>query len=221
MANYRLIYFDKIPSTQTCALDMVADGQATDRTVILAQAQSSGRGRYRRGWVSHRGNLYASFIFRSDERDPRLSYIIAVAIVETLVSLGVTPAIKWPNDILIKGEKVCGVLIEYASNFVIVGIGINVKTNPTVADYQTTKLGNYCDVSVQLLLNRLLKNLDKWIKTDFLVARSRWMDFATALNKTVRYRGEKVELIGINLQGALVLRHNKDYFLAYGDEITM
>ena len=151
LAGYKLISFDKIPSTQTYALDMVASGTARDHTIVMAEAQSAGRGRYRRTWVSHHGNFYASFIFSAPERDSRLSYMVAVAIAETIMSFGIIPTIKWPNDILIDGKKVCGVLIEYAGAFVIVGIGINIKSNPTVAENITTKLENYADVPLSLI----------------------------------------------------------------------
>lgn len=221
MAGYKLISFDKIPSTQTYALDLIARGAARGHTVVVAQAQSAGRGRYRRTWVSHHGNLYASFIFASENRDPRLAYVVAVAIAETMISFGVRPTIKWPNDILIDGAKVCGVLIEYAGAFVVVGIGINIKSNPTVPEYQTTKLERYADIERTDLLNRLMRHLDKWMRTDFATVRARWMELATALNKVVRYRGENVELIGINESGALVLRRGTQYLLAYGDEISM
>lgn len=221
LAGYKLISFDKIPSTQTYALDMVASGNARDHTVIMAEAQSAGRGRYRRTWISHHGNLYVSFVFNTEERDPRLSYVVAVAIAETLISFGIHPKIKWPNDILIDAKKACGVLIEYAGRFVIVGIGINIKSNPTVAEYKTTKLDNYANVDKSELLNKLMKNLDRWRRTDFPLVRARWMDLATGLNKVVKYRGEDVELIGINENGALVLRNGTRYLLAYGDEITI
>lgn len=221
LAGYKLISFDKIPSTQTYALDMVASGTARDHTIVMAEAQSAGRGRYRRTWVSHHGNLYASFIFSALERDSRLSYMVAVAIAETILSFGITPAIKWPNDILIDGKKVCGVLIEYAGAFVIVGIGINIKSNPTVAENVTTKLENYADVQKGELLNRLMRNLDKWMKTDFATVRARWMELAIALRKIVKYRDQDVELIEINENGALVLRRGSEYLLAYGDEISM
>ncbi len=221
LANYKLISFDKIPSTQTYALNMVATGQARDHTAIMAEAQSAGRGRYRRTWVSHHGNLYVSFIYNCEERDPKLSYVVAVAIAETLISFGVRPTIKWPNDILVDGKKICGVLIEYAGDFVIVGIGININSNPTVANYKTTKLDNYASVAKSDVLNRLMKNLDKWMAMEFVSVRARWMELAAALNKIVKYRGEDVELMGINENGALVLRRASQYFLAYGDEITM
>jgi len=221
LANYKLLSFDKISSTQTYALNMVATGQARDHTVIMAEAQSAGRGRYRRTWISHHGNLYASFIYDAEERDPRLSYMIAVAIAETLIHFGMHPKIKWPNDILIDGKKVSGTLTEYAGRFVIIGIGINIKSNPTVDKYQTTKTDNYVKVDKSDILNKLMKNLDKWRNTDFPLVRARWMDLATGLNKIVKYRGEDVELIGINENGALVLRDGSRYLMAYGDEISM
>ncbi len=221
MASYKLISFDKISSTQTYALNLVATGEARDHTVIMAEAQSAGRGRYKRTWISHHGNLYASFIFDAEERDPRLSYMIAVAIAESLIAFGIHPKIKWPNDILIDGKKVSGTLTEYAGRFVIIGIGINIKSNPTVENYQTTKLDNYAKIDKSDLLNKLMKNLDKWRRTDFPLVRARWMDLATGLNKIVKYRGEEAELIGINENGALVLRNGSRYLLTYGDEISM
>ena len=222
LANYKVISFDKIPSTQTYAHDMIADGNGADHIAILAEAQSAGRGRYQRTWVSHHGNLYVSFIYSCEERDARLAYSVGVAIAETLIAFGVAPTIKWPNDILIDGKKVSGTLIEYSGRFVIVGIGINIKSNPTVkASYKTTKLDNYTSVTRDELLNKLMRNLDKWRGTDFRTVRARWTELAAGLNHNVKYRGEPVELIGINENGALVLRHESRYFLVYGDEITM
>lgn len=221
LATYKVVSFDKISSTQTYAHDMIADGSAVDHTVIVAAAQYAGRGRYRRKWVSHHGNLYASFIFRAPEREPRLAYSVAVAIAATLISFGVTPEIKWPNDILVKGAKIAGVLIEYAGRFVVVGIGINVHSNPTVPEYKTTKMDKYADVDLTDLFGRLSKNLDKWINAEFDSVRREWMRLAAGLNQLVKYRGDFVELIGINDNGALVVRHGPEYLLIHGDEILM
>ena len=218
---YKLISFDKIPSTQDYAHDLIADGKATDKTVIVAQAQSAGRGRYKRTWVSHHGNLYASFIYKNIERDPRLSYAVAVAIAETLIYFGLNPQIKWPNDVLIDGKKISGTLIEYARNFVIVGIGINIKTCPTVKEYKTTKVNDYADASVQDVLSVLMKKLDKWRNADFTDVRERWMDMAICLNQMIKYQGRDAELIGLNEDGALVLRFDTRYVLTYGDEIRI
>ena len=222
MDAYKLISFDKISSTQDYAHDLIARGDAHNKTIIQALAQSAGRGRYRRTWVSHHGNLYASFIYKSPERDPKLSYAVAVAIAETLIALGMTPEIKWPNDVLIKGKKISGVLIEYSQNFVIVGIGINIKTCPTVKEYKTTKINNFVkDKDINDVLSVLIKEMDKWRRVDFLSVRERWMDLAAGLNKIIQYHGKPAELIGLNEDGALVLRDGSRYILTYGDEISI
>lgn len=219
MASYKLFSFDKIPSTQTYALNMIADGKMSDHTIILAEAQSAGRGRYKRQWISHHGNLYVSFVFKIEERNPKLSYQVAVAIAETILSFGIKPVIKWPNDILIDDKKVSGTIIEYSGDFVVVGSGININSNPTVESYETTKLADYKKVNRDELLNKLTKNIDKWMNTDFKFVRSRWMDLACQINKKVKYRGNIMDFIEINENGALVLRNGDKYVMVYGDEI--
>lgn len=221
MAGYKLLSFDKIPSTQDYAHELIAQGGATDHTAIWALAQSAGRGRFRRPWVSHHGNLYVSFIYDCPERDARLAYAVAVAVAETIASFGIRPTIKWPNDILVDGKKISGSLIEYSGRFVIVGIGINVKSNPTVDRYKTTKMDNYSDVPLESLLNRLMRNLDKWRRADFRGVRERWLELAACLNCPVRYQGLPATLVGINENGALVLRRDTRYLLVYGDEISV
>lgn len=221
MGAYKLISFDKIQSTQDYAHDLIAKGNASDKTVVVAMAQSAGRGRYKRKWISHHGNLYASFIYKISERDPRLSYAVAVAVAETLISFGLSPKIKWPNDVLIDGKKISGILIEYAQNFVIVGIGINVRTCPTVEEYKTTKVCKYADISVQEILSELMKKIDKWRRANFATVRERWMELAICINKTIRYQGKQAELIGLNESGALILRFDTRYVLTYGDEISI
>lgn len=213
--------FDKIPSTQDYALELISSGRACDHTAILAAAQSAGRGRMRRTWVSHHGNLYISFIFLSPERDARLSYSVAVAIAETIASFGIHPTIKWPNDIIVDGNKIAGALIEYSGDYVVVGIGINVNSNPTVERYKTTKMDNYAEIPMNELLNRLMRNMDYWRRADFRTVRARWTELAACINCPVKYRGETAMLVGINENGALVLRRDTRYLLVYGDEITV
>ena len=203
------------------AQSLIAEHRAGDHSVVVAAAQSAGRGRFRRKWVSHHGNLYASFIYGLEERDAKLSYAVALAVADTLFSFGIVSTIKWPNDILVDDKKISGILIEYYGHFVIIGIGINIATNPTVEEYKTTKMQNYVMVSEKDVLARLMKYMDKWIKTDFSIVRSRWMSLATGLNTNVKYRGATAQLIGINENGALVLRCGTRYTLAYGDEIVI
>lgn len=220
--TYKLLSFDKIPSTQDYAHDLIAHRQACDKTIVTALVQTNGRGRYRRNWVSHSGNLYASFIYKISERDPKLSYAVAVAVAETLINFGINPQIKWPNDVLVDEKKISGILIEYSGNFVIVGIGINIKTCPRIKDYKTTKVNNFApDLDIKDILNVLIKKMDKWRSADFVSVRERWMNMAAALNKIIQYHGKSVELIGLNEDGALVLRDGSQYILTYGDEISI
>lgn len=223
MAGYKVHSFDKIPSTQDTAHQMILDGRADDRTAIVAQAQSAGRGRYRRKWVSHHGNLYVSFIYSAPERDSRLAYVVAVAVSETLNSYGIDCEIKWPNDILVCGKKISGILIEYSGPYVIVGIGINIKSNPTVDAYKTTKIEQYISIppTPTDVLARLMRNLDKWQSADFLTVRQYWLDHVVGLNGTVSYQGQPAILVGMNENGGLILRRQSRYLMVYGDEISM
>lgn len=202
---------------------MILDGRADDRTAIVAQAQSAGRGRYRRKWVSHHGNLYVSFIYSAPERDSRLAYVVAVAVSETLNSYGIDCKIKWPNDILVGGKKISGILIEYSGPYVIVGIGINIKSNPTVDAYKTTKIEQHISTppTPTDVLARLMRNLDKWQSADFLTVRQYWLDHVVGLNGTVSYQGQPAILVGMNENGGLILRRQSRYLMVYGDEISM
>lgn len=222
MANYKMLFFGKIPSTQTYAHELIARRGAADHTAIVAAAQSSGRGRYRRSWVSHHGNLYVSFIFDAHNPDARMAYWVAVAVADCLISFGLPAQIKWPNDIMVDGKKICGILIEYDRDFAIVGIGVNIKSNPTVvANYRTTRMEKYCNVTVMDVLGGIMKNLDVWIDRPFSDVRTRWMELAIGLNSMIEYRDMDAKLLGIDDNGALVLERGSDRILVYGDEIKM
>lgn len=218
---YKLLSFDKLTSTQDLAHDLIDRHEVSNKTIIVAEMQTAGRGRYNRNWISRPGNLYVSFIYKITERDPKLSYAVAVAVAETLLSFDLTPQIKWPNDILMDGKKISGILIEYSGNFVIVGIGINIKSCPESLEYETAKIQDCINVSPQDVLSVLIKKIDKWRNADFSLVRERWMDMAIGINKTIVYRGKSAQLIGLNEQGALVLRCGADYILTYGDEISI
>ena len=80
-------------------------------------------------------------------------------------------------------------------------------------------MADYKKVNRDELLNKLTKNIDKWMNTDFKFVRSRWMDLACQINKKVKYRGNIMDFIEINENGALVLRNGDKYVMVYGDEI--
>lgn len=119
----------------------LAEAGAADGTLVTAEAQTAGRGRRSRGWQSPRGNLYMSLIARpgcAPSRAGQLSFVAAVALGEALGPLlpaGVEPAYKWPNDVLLNGRKVAGLLLEASTvgerlAWVVVGVGVNVAHHP-------------------------------------------------------------------------------------------
>jgi BirA family biotin operon repressor/biotin-[acetyl-CoA-carboxylase] ligase len=219
--DYNLLSFDKIPSTQTMAAQMIAGGGAEDKTIIMAAAQSAGRGRgTNRKWVSHHGNLYASFIYKPGKRSPALSYAFAVAAAETLLSFGVPVQIKWPNDLLADGKKIGGMLLEYCRDFLIVGIGINIKSNPSVELYKTAKTDSYAKgLTPTIVINELIKNFEKWRGAAFQSVRKRWLELSIEIGSKINYRGKSAEYYGLNEEGAMVMRIGQKYELVYGDEI--
>ncbi|MDD4356941.1 MAG: biotin--[acetyl-CoA-carboxylase] ligase [Smithellaceae bacterium] len=136
MIGHRLHYYDKIGSTNEEAFRLGEEG-APEGTVLIAESQTSGKGRMQRVWYSPPGaNIYTSVILRPPAGTMKATQIpiaAGVAAAETLNELCPGKAwIKWPNDVLIGGKKVCGILAQIkmsgqAVDFVVVGIGINVN----------------------------------------------------------------------------------------------
>ena len=129
-------YFPTIDSTNSYATRLAREGTA-EGAIVIADAQSGGKGRLGRSWVSPPGvNLYLSVILRpavSANVAPQLNLLAAVAVADAIREVcQITPAIKWPNDVLLAGKKVCGILAEMQTEAgelraVILGIGVNIN----------------------------------------------------------------------------------------------
>jgi BirA family biotin operon repressor/biotin-[acetyl-CoA-carboxylase] ligase len=142
-----LHYLPVASSTQDVAREL-ADHGAPEGTAVIAGVQQSGRGRLGRSWLSPEGGLATSIILRPAMPAVHLlPAISALAVFRTIKGLGIEAGIKWPNDILIGGRKVCGILIEHglisgAVGYSIVGIGINVNFDtglyPEIASLATS-----------------------------------------------------------------------------------
>ncbi len=125
----RLIRRKVVDSTNEEAKGLIAEG-AGPWTVIVAEKQIAGKGRFGRGWASPRGGLYLSVILREEiERTPLLSMAASLAVADALESSNLPIAVKWPNDVQVEGAKVAGILVEGLvvgeGYWVIVGIGVN------------------------------------------------------------------------------------------------
>jgi BirA family transcriptional regulator, biotin operon repressor / biotin---[acetyl-CoA-carboxylase] ligase len=135
LVGRQLYLFGELPSTNAALRDLARKGAGAG-TVVVADAQTAGRGRFDRPWYSPPGvNLHVSVLFRPTfhpREAMRFSFIASLALTDALAELGLSPAIKWPNDVLLAGRKVAGAFVECASrgdeiDFVILGMGVNVN----------------------------------------------------------------------------------------------
>jgi len=105
---------------------------AREGTVVVAERQTSGRGRRGAAWVCPAGEALAfSILLRPPEPKPlwpRLALAAGLAVAEALDSFGVEAGVKWPNDVWVRSRKICGILVEADADFVVIGVGINVNT---------------------------------------------------------------------------------------------
>ena len=131
----RLLYYPDLSSTMDEA-GKLGEGDAEEGAVVVAETQTAGRGRQGRNWVSQPGNLLVSVLFRPTlEALPFISIIGGVAAARAVRKVtGLEPKIKWPNDLLIQGRKVAGILAESAIAgdtvwYAVLGVGMNVSLN--------------------------------------------------------------------------------------------
>ncbi|NYT20063.1 MAG: biotin--[acetyl-CoA-carboxylase] ligase [Methanosarcinales archaeon] len=130
-----LHYFETVDSTNDMAKKMGI--KAEEGTVVIAEMQESGRGRKGDPWVSPKGGIWLSVILKPSilpVHAPRLTLMAGVAVARTIREFGVDASIKWPNDVVIDGRKVCGILTEMDAEvdhigFVVIGIGINANVS--------------------------------------------------------------------------------------------
>lgn len=207
--KWEIKQFNSLISTNTTAQDYPVG------SIIMAETQTGGRGRYGRVWQSPKGNLYVSFVFESNpKRDKYLSFLTGLALAESLPEFNVR--LKWPNDVLLDGKKVAGILLETYGNKIIVGIGVNLVNNPEKNMlYPTANLGGR--LSPIALVKRLMIQyealFDVFNKKGFKKIRARWLDLATGIGDTISVHLPTEELIGIfkgiSDEGALLLKTGK------------
>ncbi len=220
--------FESIDSTNQAAFALALEG-ASAGTVVLAETQTAGRGRRGRSWVSPpQKNLAMSCILRPDigaEHVAELTLVTAVAVAEALESCQVAAKIKWPNDLLVGGKKICGILTELSADtervhFVVIGIGVNL--NSTLDDFPDELGGRVTSVLLErketvpraLFVAALLAQLelwtDKWADEGFAGVAPAWRARSMTLGKTVTVMSERSEWTGIaqdiDATGALLVR---------------
>ncbi len=222
-------YFEEIASTNTHSRSL-ADGGALEGEVVIAEAQSAGRGRLGRRWVSPQfANLYVSFVLRpklAPAEVPQITLLAAVALADTIETfVPVAPTIKWPNDILVEGRKLAGILTEVSCtaegvDYVVLGIGINlnypVEMMPQEIRHRATSVLQLTGTPVrrESVLKRLIHDLDRCYGEledfGFAPLAVRWQARFGLRNRRVRVELLDQSVIGvargIDRDGALLLQ---------------
>jgi len=238
---FRLATLDSVDSTNE-EIKRRAELGAVDGSVVWAREQTSGRGRRGREWTSPRGNLYCSLLLRPSypaSKAMHLGFVTAAAVAEVVTETLPSNArvtCKWPNDVLVNGRKVAGILIESSSaggtalDWLAIGVGVNVVSHPRQAEsrYPATSLvaEGAREVSLPKLLERYCACLQRWITTwhehGFAPIRQAWLQRAHGLHEPILVRLENDTFEGVfaNLDenGALVLEQNGiDRLVMVGD----
>lgn len=222
----RIHYFPEIGSTMDAARELARKG-AGEGTLVIAEAQAHGRGRLSREWLSPKGGIYFTLILRpsiSPAYAPRINLMASVAVAATIRKLfGLNAELKWPNDGLIEGRKVCGILAEMDAemdvvNFVNVGIGINANTSIPQFEKTVTSLKDALgrEISRKEFLSVLLMEIERQqpllMKEDLL---EEWKKLSGTLNKNVRILSPGEVIVGraidIDTTGALIIRKRNGF----------
>jgi len=226
--GHKVYYYPETGSTNDEAYRLAAAG-APDGTVVIADSQSRGKGRMSRVWHSPAGsNIYTSVILRPPLKPaaaPQISLVAGVAVAELLETY--CPGrveLKWPNDVLIAGKKICGILAQMKTavkgvDFVVVGIGINVNIGENRFPPELKDIATSLDLEAEreiprlnLIIN-LYENLAKWYKkllqNGFVVIKEKWLDLTPMIGKDVQVMFLKERICGkahdLDEDGALII----------------
>jgi BirA family transcriptional regulator, biotin operon repressor / biotin---[acetyl-CoA-carboxylase] ligase len=222
---YRLVAFDAIDSTNEEARRRAREG-AAEGLLVWAKEQSAGRGRRGRSFASPRGNLYMSVLLRPTRlavEAAQLSFAGALAVGDAAAALLPDAArlcYKWPNDVLIDGRKLSGVLLESQAagegrlDWLVLGMGVNLASYPEGLEFPAISLkAAGADISVETLLTavaeRFLFWYERWQAAGFAPLRAAWLSRAQGLGGAIRVRLQAGELLGrfagLDQEGALLL----------------
>ena len=242
----KIHYLKEVDSTNSYAWKLACEGSA-EGEVVIADSQKKGRGRKNNIWQSPPGcNLYTSIILRPSIKPflaPQLTLTAGVAVAELLAQYCPDKVfLKWPNDVLVGGKKICGILTEMsvkhgAVEFVVVGIGVNININKTDLDeeycHRATSLFEETtgQVSRVSFASALFRSFETWYKSfvseGFVLVKDRWIMFSEIVGKEIAVSdGDKVRrgtALGISDCGELVVidDNKKTYKIVSGDVETI
>ena len=218
--KFNILYYPEVPSTMDTAKDL-ARKNCPDFTVVVAGRQTKGRGRLKRQWLSDDGGLYFTMVLRPNIPvllSSRINFLASLTLAHVLRELfQIDAAVKWPNDILVDGHKISGMLSELEAEtdrvlFISIGMGINVNNDPSGVEPGATSLKKITgrEISKKMLLARFLAEFEERIKrADFENVISEWKRYTVTLNRRVKIvtHKEVSEGLAVDVEqdGALIL----------------
>jgi len=224
-----IVYFQETDSTNLRAKSL-ADRGAPEGTVVIAESQTEGRGRRGRTWFSPAGEgIYVSVILRpalSPNEASRLTLLAAVAAAETLLHLtSLSVRIKWPNDIMVRGKKLAGILTQVSTemdavDYIVVGLGLNVNTplKHFPADLRNSATSIQAEMNgpfprirlLRLYLERFEDRYEMFKQSGFQPILERWKELSDIIGKRIRVdllnHYCTGEVLDIDQDGILILR---------------
>lgn len=226
---FELAAFESLDSTNDELRRRAMDGAAAN-TVVCALEQTKGRGRRGRSWISQPGNLFCSILQKPTvpiAEAAKASFVAAVAIhdaiIESVDGFDCTVECKWPNDVLIDGYKVSGILLESQAkgtqgtlDWLIIGIGINLAHSPADTPYPSGYINAYRNdvIHPEKMLEILLRHFqiwfERWETLGFPAIHEAWLQRAKGLGEEIIVNLANEQITGtfetLDPDGSLVLR---------------
>ena len=204
----RVYYYTETDSTNNRAKNLDAG------SLVIAERQLAGKGRLGREWLSEKGGLYFSIVLEPPlpiEDVPKITLAAGVAVADALLNF--KARLKWPNDVLIDGKKVCGILSEISGEVerpkVIVGVGINVRNPVPDGAVNLASFGVTMEEVFREVVNSLVTRYVELCNGKWGKIRQRWIELADTIGKRVKVtaagRTYVGKAIGLDLDGGLLL----------------
>ncbi len=232
--DFEFIHFETIDSTNNYAKTLCKLG-VTNR-VVIADTQTAGRTTKKQGWISPKGNLYFTMLLplKDTKNLSKYSFLSALSIAQAVKQIDTKNnviKIKWPNDILLNTQKLCGILIEKEDDNVIIGIGVNINSSPdsNLTRYPTTNLLTNGIITTpndlsHLILENLINNVNLYESNGFekilslitpYMYKFKENIFIATPNKTITGIFE-----GLSPDGALILNTGNETQIIISGEMT-
>ena len=219
-ANWQWANLEETSSTNDEVKKFCDTALSGQRFMVTSNKQSAGRGRRGRDWISLEGNLFVSFGLEvSPQYLGQMSFVVGLSLLETIKNIAsqINVCLKWPNDVLVDGKKVSGILLEKAAgNYLVIGVGVNIVAVPQDNNilYPVVSLSEV-GVSIerieflQAFVQTFDYNLDRWKSEGFAPIRKNWLQYAKNLGAEITVNTEKEQktgkFVGVDENGALLL----------------